>query len=47
LKEINDNLPLLIDKVKKSYAKIEKQLDTKLHSFEGLDNFKTKILILL
>jgi len=34
----------LIDKVKKSYSKIEKQLDTKLHSFVGLDNFKTKIL---
>jgi hypothetical protein len=43
LKEINDNLPSLIDKVKKSYLKIEKQLETKLHSFDGLDNFKIKI----
>lgn len=44
LKEINDNLPSLIDKVKDSYAKIEKQLDTKLHSYDGLDNFKIKII---
>jgi len=43
LKEINDNLPTLIDNVKISYSKIEKQLDTKLHSFVGLDNFKAKI----
>ncbi len=43
LKEINDNLPALIDEVKKFYFLIEKKLDTKLHSFEGLDTFKTKI----
>ncbi len=43
LKEINDNFTLLIDKVKKSYSKIEKYLDTKLHSFDSLDSFKTKI----
>jgi len=43
LKEIKDNLSVLIDKVKKSYSQIERQLDTKLHSFNGLDNFKTKI----
>jgi hypothetical protein len=43
LKEINDNLPSIIDKIKMSYSEIEKKLIVKLHGFEGLNNFKTKI----
>lgn len=43
LKEINDNLPTLIDNAKKSYSKIEKQLDTKLHNLNDLDRLKNKI----
>ena len=43
LKEIKDNLPTIIDNVKKSYIAIETKLETKLHGLQGLDNFKTKI----
>jgi len=43
LKEIKDNLPTIIDKVKKSYIEIETKLQTKLHNLNGIDNFKTKI----
>ncbi|MDI9312848.1 MAG: hypothetical protein QM535_21740 [Limnohabitans sp.] len=43
LKEIKDNLPTIIDKVKKSYIAIETKLKTKLHGLQGLDTFKTKI----
>jgi len=43
LKEINDNLPTIIDNVKKSYTSIASKLNIKLHGFQGLDDFKTKI----
>lgn len=43
IKEINDNLSLIIDKVKENYLVIENALNIKLHSKEGLDNFKAKL----
>lgn len=43
LNELNTNLHNIIDKVKISYQNIEENTKTKLHSINGLDNFKTKI----
>jgi len=43
LKEINEKLPIILDKVKESYSKIEEKLGCKLHNFNGLDTFKMKI----
>jgi hypothetical protein len=43
LHELNTNLHSIIDKVKKSYSKIEKLTGIKLHNPNGLDNFKEKI----
>jgi hypothetical protein len=43
LNELNANLHNIIDKVKTSYAAIEKSTGVKLHGFRGLDNFKNKI----
>jgi hypothetical protein len=43
LNELNANLHDIIDKVKSSYAEIEKSTGVKLHSSKGLDNFKEKI----
>ncbi len=44
LKEINENLPTIIDKVRNFYSEIETKLETKLHGFQGIDDFKSKIL---
>lgn len=43
LNELNTNLHKIIDKVKKSYKNIEQNTNIKLHNFDGLDNFKTRI----
>ena len=43
LNELNANLHNIIDKVKTSYAAIEKSTGVKLHGLRGLDNFKNKI----
>jgi hypothetical protein len=43
LNELNTNLHDIIDKVKSSYAEIEKSTGVKLHNSKGLDNFKEKI----
>jgi hypothetical protein len=43
LNELNTNLHFIIDKVKTAYLKIEKSTGVKLHSQNGLDNFKEKI----
>ncbi len=43
LNELNTNLHDIIDKVKSSYAEIEKSTGVKLHNPNGLDNFKDKI----
>lgn len=43
LREINDNLPSIVDKVKECYSQIERALGTRLHNADGLNNFKTKI----
>lgn len=43
LNELNTNLHSIIDKVKKSYSKIEYSTGVKLHNPNGLDNFKNKI----
>ena len=43
LNELNTNLHIIIDKVKISYANIEKTTGVKLHNPNGLDNFKDKI----
>ncbi|HPS28984.1 MAG TPA: hypothetical protein PLZ43_01930 [bacterium] len=43
LNELNTNLHEIVDKVKDSYTKIEKSTGVKLHSFKGIENFKTKI----
>lgn len=40
LKEINDNLPSLIENVQESYARISQTLNIKLHSTDGIDRFK-------
>jgi hypothetical protein len=44
LKEINENLPTLIEIVKQSYTEIAKNLKFTFHNILGLDNFKRKIL---
>ncbi len=43
LNELNANLHDIIDRVKNSYAEIEKSTGVKLHNSKGLDNFKEKI----
>jgi len=43
LNELKNNLHDIIDKAKTCYSKMEKDLGVKLHSFNGLDNFKEKI----
>ena len=43
LNELNTNLHNIVDKVKNSYANIEKTTGVKLHNANGLDNFKDKI----
>ncbi|OAV76220.1 hypothetical protein Barb7_00109 [Bacteroidales bacterium Barb7] len=43
LNELNENLPDVIDKVKTSYEKIEKETGVQLHSIKGLDDFKIRI----
>lgn len=43
LNELNQNLHNILDKVKTSYADIEKFTGVKLHNLSGLDNFKEKI----
>ncbi len=43
LNELKTNLHDIIDKVKSSYAEIEKSTGVKLHNPNGLDNFKDKI----
>jgi hypothetical protein len=43
LNELNTNLHNIIDKVKSSYAEIEKLTGVKLHNSKGLYNFKEKI----
>lgn len=43
LNELNVNLHGIIDRVKDSYAKIEKSTGVPLHGAKGLDNFKEKI----
>lgn len=43
LNELNINLHNIIDKVKSSYAEIEKSTGVTLHGAKGLDNFKEKI----
>ncbi len=43
LNEINTNLHSVIDLVKLSYHNIEKDTKVKLHSFNGIDNFKKRI----
>jgi len=40
LKEIEETLPKLIDKVKESYYKIKEELGVELHSFNGIEKFK-------
>jgi len=44
LREVNENLPSLLDTIKKTYSEIEVKLETRLHNQEGYNNFKTKIL---
>jgi hypothetical protein len=43
LKELNSELPDLIEKTIVSYAEIENKTGVKLHDASGLENFKTKI----
>ncbi len=43
LNELNTNLHSIIEKVKTSYSKIEKQTGIKLHNSNGLDRFKKEI----
>ena len=43
LNELKNNLSDVVDKAKKSYAKIEKQTGVLLHSQKGIENFKKKI----
>ncbi len=43
LNELNTHLHTIIDRVKTSYADIEKATGVKLHNSKGLDNFKDKI----
>ncbi|MDR1974489.1 MAG: hypothetical protein LBQ31_07425 [Bacteroidales bacterium] len=43
LNELKNNFHNIIDKTKKSYAKIEKQTDVLLHSYKGIETFKDKI----
>jgi len=43
LSELKNNLYSILDKAKKSYAKIEKQTGILLHNQTGIENFKRKI----
>jgi len=43
LNELKNNLHNIVDKVKESYTKIEKQTGILLHNSTGIENFKTKI----
>lgn len=43
LNELNNGFISLIDKVKKSYSKIEKECGVKLHNLDGLDKFRMRI----
>jgi hypothetical protein len=43
LKELNKELPKTLEKVVLAYTEIEQKTGVKLHSFQGLDNFKAKI----
>ena len=43
LNELKNNFHSIIDKAKKCYEKIEKQTGVRLHSFDGIENFKNKI----
>jgi len=43
LNELKKNFHQLIDKSKEVYGRIEKELKVKLHSQNGIDNFKNKI----
>jgi hypothetical protein len=43
LNELKNNLHNIIDKTKKSYAKIEKQTGVLLHNQAGIENFKKRI----
>ncbi len=43
LKELTENFHQVLEKVKASYAKIEKETNVKLHGFDGLEKFQNKI----
>ena len=43
LKELTENLHPLLEEVKKAYTKIEKATGVKLHNFDGLEKFQSKI----
>jgi hypothetical protein len=43
LNELKYNLHTILDKAKQCYVNIEKETGVRLHDFNGLDNFKTKI----
>ena len=43
LNELKNNLHNIVDKAKKSYAKIEKQTEVMLHNQIGIENFKKRI----
>jgi hypothetical protein len=43
LKELNTELPKILEKVVVAYTEIEQKTGVKLHGFQGLDNFKEKI----
>lgn len=43
LKELTENFHQVLEKVKVSYAKIEKETQVKLHRFDGLEKFQNKI----
>lgn len=39
LRELNESLPILIQKVKHSYAQISKKTNVKMHNEKGIDDF--------
>ncbi len=44
LKEVDETLPFLIEKVKNAYTKISRELNVSLHGLEGLERFKNSFL---
>lgn len=44
LKEVNSTIPTLIQRVKKTYRRIEKELDVQMHSEKGIDLFADRFI---